>query len=101
MKLTSAKKVHFCNGCQREINIDERYWSTSYKCLCMECYIAKNQDNSQPFKEGMPCKYCGTPAGGQWGGVAVCLTHLGDAVANSQRESTEQVVEQQTEGESE
>ena len=94
MKLTSAKKVHFCNGCNKNIEVDEKYWSTSYKCLCMECYIAKNQDNSQRFVIGDPCSYCGKPAGGQWGGVAVCLTHLGDAVANSQKDTSQQSVEQ-------
>ena len=85
LSFKTAKKIHICNGCEKVIECDEKYWSAPYKCLCVECYAVQQQSNSQQFKPGEPCKYCGKPSIVQAVGFAVCKTHIGDAVETVER----------------
>ena len=88
MKLTTAKKEHICNGCGKGIEYNEKYWAMPYKTLCVECYGAKLQNDSQSYKEGDPCIYCGKSSIGQLIGKSVCLEHIGDAVTTLTEDDT-------------
>ena len=91
MDFKTAKKIHVCKGCSKGIEYNEKYWSSPYKSLCVECYAVQQQNYSQPVKNGDPCYKCGVPCIGQIAGKPICETHIGDAVEAYHKGDTELV----------
>lgn len=76
-----------CSACDRDIGRGEKYWSSPYKSLCVECYD-KDKAEKVAEKKAMDethvitgnCEYCTEPAVGILWGKKICSVHIQDAI---------------------
>ena len=87
MKLTTAKKDYICRVCSATIKMDEEYWSSPYKSLCLPCGVKINLGKLKysqtvgSYVDTMDAKgqsgvKCKNPSKGIWAGKPVGDGHM-------------------------